>query len=71
MIWRNHNAAQIAINYSAQRKAHKRALTSAAPVPKAKHLLLAVLDPLDELGDVVSGTDTLKHAQNRLIGSSM
>ena len=54
-----------------QTKVHKRRFDIGSPVAKAKHLLLAVLDALNELGDVVSCTNTLKHAQHCLIGSSM
>ena len=38
---------------------------------KAEHLLLAVLDALNELGDVLHIANALQHAQHRLISSSM
>lgn len=41
------------------------------PVTKAKHLLFAVLDSLNELGDVVGMADALKHAQHSLVGTAM
>ena len=42
-----------------------------SPVAKAKHLLLPVLDALQEGANVVHAADALQHAQHRLVGASM
>lgn len=42
-----------------------------APVTEAKHLLLAVLDSINKLGDVLHRADALQHAQHCLVGAAM
>ena len=42
-----------------------------APVTKAKHLLLAVLDTFNELGDILHLANALQHAQHCLVGAAM
>ncbi len=41
--------------------------TGSAPVAEAKHLLLAILDALQEGGDLFDTADALQHAQHRLL----
>ena len=38
---------------------------------KAEHLLLPVLDALQEGANIVHAADALQHAQHRLVGASM
>ena len=43
----------------------------AAPVPKSKHFLLAILDALHKGWYVINAADALKHAQDSLISTAM